>query len=169
MALTDIHQSNIFVDDEWNIKCFIDLEWACSRPVEMIHPPYWLTNQAIDSISKEDYEGLHAEFMEMLVEEESKCLKGSSPVLSSIMKEGWVRGTFWCSLALNSPTALFMIFYDYIQPKFSKSQSGDSTFWVVTMPYWTFDTFKFIEQRVQDKQQYDISLREAFKDWTFRQ
>jgi hypothetical protein len=26
LTLTDIHQSNIFVDDEWNIKYFIDLE-----------------------------------------------------------------------------------------------------------------------------------------------
>lgn len=27
--LTDLHPSNIFVDDQWNIKWIIDLEWAC--------------------------------------------------------------------------------------------------------------------------------------------
>ncbi|PLB50327.1 hypothetical protein P170DRAFT_454881 [Aspergillus steynii IBT 23096] len=163
LTLTDIHQSNIFVDDEWNIKCFIDLEWACSRPVEMIHPPYWLTNQAIDSITLEDYESLHAEFMTALAEEESKCLTRSSLLLHPILQQGWEKGTFWCSLALNSPTALFRIFYDYIQPRFSKAHNDDSTFWVITMPYWTFNSFDFIEQKVKDKKQYDVSLREAFK------
>lgn len=28
--LTDLHQSNIFVDAEWNITYLVDLEWACS-------------------------------------------------------------------------------------------------------------------------------------------
>ncbi|KAJ5544125.1 hypothetical protein N7494_005404 [Penicillium frequentans] len=163
LNLTDIHQSNIFVDDEWNIKYFIDLEWACSRPVEMIHPPYWLTNQAIDSISVGDYENLHAEFMEALAEEESKCSTTSLPLLHPILQQGWGKGTFWCSLALNSPTALFKIFYDYIQPRFSKAHNDDSTFWVITMPYWTFNAFEFIEQKVKDKKQYDLSLREAFE------
>lgn len=163
LNLTDIHQSNIFVDDEWNIKSFIDLEWACSCPVEMIHPPYWLTSQAIDSISLEDYQILHAEFMEALAEEELKSRPGRTPFLSPILQQGWDRGTFWCSLALNSPTALFKIFYDYIQPRFSKSQNGDSTFWVITMPYWTFNAFSFIEQKVKDKHEYDKSLREAFE------
>ncbi|KAJ5239573.1 hypothetical protein N7468_004192 [Penicillium chermesinum] len=164
LSLTDIHQSNIFVDDEWNIKCFIDLEWACSRPVEMIHPPYWLANQAIDSISLGDYKTLHAEFMEALAEEESKNSTTSLPLLYPILQEGWEKGTFWCSLALNSPTALFKIFYDYIQPRFSKAQNGDSTFWIITMPYWTFNTLEFLEQKVEDKKKYDLSLREAFRD-----
>ena len=39
LTLTDIHASNIFVDKEWNIKYLIDLEWACSLPIEMLHPP----------------------------------------------------------------------------------------------------------------------------------
>jgi hypothetical protein len=129
----------------------------------MIHPPYWLTNQAIDSISLEDYQNIHTEFMEALAEEELEAMPGSTPFLSPIMQQGWDRETFWCSLALNSPTALFKIFYDYIQPRFSKSHNDDSTFWVITMPYWTFNAFQFIEKKVKDKSLYDLSLREAFK------
>lgn len=159
LTLTDIHQSNIFVDDEWNIKYFIDLEWACSRPVEMIHPPYWLTN----SISLEDYQNIHTEFMEALAEEELEAMPGCTPFLTPILQQGWDRGTSWCSLALNSPTALFKIFYDYIQPRFTKSHNDDSTFWVITMPYWTFNAFQFIEKKVKDTSLYDLSLREAFK------
>lgn len=164
LSLTDLHQSNIFVDDNWNIKYFIDLEWACSRPVEMIHPPYWLTNQAIDLINVDDYESVHKEFMEAFADEEQKITPGSETLcLYPILQQGWERGTFWCSLALNSPTALFKIFYDYIQPRFSKTHADDTAFWVVTMPYWTFNTFEFIEHKVKDKERYDASLREAFE------
>jgi len=164
LALTDVHQSNIFVDDNWNIKYFIGLEWACSRPVEMIHPPYWLTNQAIDLISQDDYQSLHEEFLDAFAEEEAKITPVSETLyLHPILQQGWERGTFWCSLALNSPTALFKIFYDYIQPRFFRAHHDDSMFWTITMPYWTFDTFAFIEHKVKDKEQYDTALREAFE------
>ncbi|TPX22606.1 hypothetical protein DIZ76_014483 [Coccidioides immitis] len=167
LCLTDLHQSNIFVDDDWNVKCLIDLEWACSRPVEMIHPPYWLANQTIDMVDVDDYESLRKEFMEALEEEETKSTPGlqQSPVqLYPILQQGWERGTFWCSLALNSPTALFKIFYDYIQPKFSKTHKDDEAFWLITMRYWAFDAFNFLERKLKEKEQYDISLRGAFEE-----
>lgn len=53
-TLTDLHQSNIFVDNDWNVTYLIDLEWACSLPVEMQHPPYWLTSQAVDCLVDDD-------------------------------------------------------------------------------------------------------------------
>lgn len=161
LNLTDLNQTNILVDDNWNIKCLIDLEWACSHPAEMIQPPYWLTNQSIDLISMDDYEILHTEFMNAFAEEENK-IKPHGP-LYSILQEGWKRGTFWCSLALSSPTALFKIFYDYIQPRFSKTHQDDTNFCVTTMPYWTFDTLEFLEHKVKDKERYDVALREAFE------
>jgi hypothetical protein len=40
LTLSDLHQSNIFVDEEWNIQTVIDLEWAHTLPVEMQLPPY---------------------------------------------------------------------------------------------------------------------------------
>src|SRR5690606_19096983 len=55
LQMTDIHQSNIFVDDDWNITCLIDLEWICALPVEMLSVPYWLTNCSIDGIIDEEY------------------------------------------------------------------------------------------------------------------
>ena len=99
--------------------------------------------------------------MEAFAEEEQRI----NPLicLHSILQEGWDTGIFWCSLALSSPTGLFSIFYDHIQPRFSKTHDDDPSFWQVTMPYWTFNTHAFIEQRVKHKEQYDISLREAFQ------
>lgn len=166
LSLTDLHQSNIFVDDHWNISCLIDLEWACARPVEMIHPPHWLTSQPIDMIDLDAYEALHKEFMEVFEEEEKhSALSTQSPILMhSILQQGWERGTFWCSLALHTPTALFKIFYDYIQPRFSKTHKDDEAFWLITMRYWSFDAFDFLESKLKDKEQYDMHLREAFED-----
>ncbi|PNY25627.1 Uncharacterized protein TCAP_04425 [Tolypocladium capitatum] len=43
LQLTDFHASNIFVDEDWNITCLIDLEWMCFLPAEMIDVPYWVT------------------------------------------------------------------------------------------------------------------------------
>lgn len=132
----------------------------------MIHLPYWLTDQAIDLINLDDYQRLHKKFLEAFAEEEVKITQGSeTPCLYPILQQGWERGTFWCSLALNSPMALFKIFYDYIQPRFSKSHQDDSTFWIITMPYWTFNTFDFLEHKVKEKEQYDTALREAFECW----
>ena len=47
-TLTDLQPSNIFVDKDWNVKCLIDLEWACSLPIEMESPPCWLTSRGVD-------------------------------------------------------------------------------------------------------------------------
>ncbi|PGH10200.1 hypothetical protein AJ80_07559 [Polytolypa hystricis UAMH7299] len=46
--LNNLHQSNILVNEQQNVRYLIDLEWACSRPIEMLHPPHWLTNQGVD-------------------------------------------------------------------------------------------------------------------------
>ncbi|KAJ5195419.1 uncharacterized protein N7498_008857 [Penicillium cinerascens] len=164
MHLTDLHQSNILVDEDWNIKCLLDLEWACSHPVEMIHPPHWLSNDPIATIRLDVYEGIHKEFMEVLKEEEYASTRETQPLvqLHTVLQQGWDRGTFWCSLALNTPMALFGIFYDHIQPHFSQSHMDDEAFWSITMPYLTFDAFKFLDKRLEDKKQYDNHLREAF-------
>ncbi|KAI1928266.1 hypothetical protein LOZ65_002042 [Ophidiomyces ophidiicola] len=45
LTLTNLHASNIFLDEDWHITSLIDLEWACSFPVEMQIPPYWITCQ----------------------------------------------------------------------------------------------------------------------------
>ena len=133
LNLTDMNQNNVFVDDEWNIKCLIDLEWACSHPVEMIPPPCWLTNQAIDGINSEEYGSLHAEFMTAFAEEEAE-IKPSIP-LHPILQQGWDRGTFWCVLALLSPSGLFSIFYDHIQPRFTDKHREGPVFWTTMTPY----------------------------------
>ncbi|PYI01892.1 hypothetical protein BO78DRAFT_423018 [Aspergillus sclerotiicarbonarius CBS 121057] len=95
-SLTDLHQSNIFVDADWNITCLVDLEWACSLPIEMIRPPHWFTNMGVDELVPSEYEKLRAEFMDALIAEEQEMAgKHNSPLLSDVMSKTWATGTFW--------------------------------------------------------------------------
>jgi hypothetical protein len=39
LQLTDLHQSNVLVDENWEVTCLIDLEWLCSLPEGNLAPP----------------------------------------------------------------------------------------------------------------------------------
>ncbi|MCJ1340090.1 hypothetical protein MMC09_005384 [Bachmanniomyces sp. S44760] len=165
LNLTDLHQSNILVDEDWNIKCIIDLEWACSRPVEMLHPPHWLTNKSVDTMDADEYDKVHREFMDIFVNVEEELLAEDPEItkLSPIIKQGWEMGTFWYVLALQSPTGLDRLFYDHIQPRFAKGHEDDSDFFRIVMYYWATNVREFLKRKEKDKEDYDLRLREAFE------
>ncbi|KAE8350339.1 hypothetical protein BDV28DRAFT_43137 [Aspergillus coremiiformis] len=171
LSFTDLHPSNIFVDENWHITALVDLEWACSRPIEMIRTPTWLSNQAVDEIADtpEEYDMMRAEFVENLVaeEERSSAALVTEKRLSTIMKKGWETGTFWYSLALASPTGLFSVFYKQIQPRFLRYSSEDEEAFQQVMPwYWSQDFVKIGTRKIADKKIYDIRLKEAFQEET---
>lgn len=144
--LTDLHQSNIFVDENWHVTCLVDLEWACALPSEMLHPPIWLTGHAIDIIDDylEEYQERHGEFIAVFAEEEQKMAVKTTAVpdnttaisstntttvtttstpttnttrfLASRMRAGWNTGTFWYVHALQSFTGMYHLFIQHIQP-----------------------------------------------------
>lgn len=159
----DLHQSNIFVDEKWNLKFIIDLEWACSRPVEMIQPPRWLTDEPVDQMDADAYDTARREFMGILEEVEMEYNDHIGTKLSSIMERGWELGTFWYTLALRSPTGLCRLFYDHIQPKLVQGHEDDPAFFRIVMYYWTRNLSSFVESKVKDKAKYDLQLREAFE------
>lgn len=171
-TLTDLHQSNIFVDDDWHITSIVDLEWGCSRPVEMIRSPTWLTNKACDEIAEEtdEYDQVRNEFMDIMREEESRLCNMSSftgqepcnPSLSTIMKQSWESGMFWYSLALASPTGLFRIFYKQIQPRFTKYCTSHDEFQQIMPWYWSPKYVQIATAKLADKEKYDVKLKEAF-------
>lgn len=169
-TFTDLHQSNIFVDDDWHITSLVDLEWACSRPIEMVRTPTWLTNKAVDEIAEEavDYDTVRSEFIEIMANEErllclaEKTQGQSSTSLSEIMDRGWRSGTFWFSLALASPTGLFSVFYQQIQPRFIEYCPEHDAF-QETMPwYWSQDFVRVGAAKHRDRADYDARLKEAF-------
>jgi hypothetical protein len=168
--LTDLHPSNIFVDDQWHIKYLVDLEWACSLPAETLRPPYWLTGHAADDILGErlvKFNKARDQFMEIFEEEEKRYppLFNVCAYRTSIMRKGWEVGNFWFFQALDSPRGLFNIFRDHIQPKFASSQSADpSDFSRIVSEYWTLDTKDVMEGKLKDKDVYENELRLRFQN-----
>ncbi|KAL4779890.1 hypothetical protein BJX76DRAFT_364824 [Aspergillus varians] len=157
-ALTDLHQSNIFVDEDWNVTCLVDLEWGCSLPIEMIRPPYWLTNMGVDELVPSEYDKVRTEFMGALISEERTMQ--NPPLLSDVMSRTWAAGTFWYTLALSSPSGLFTIFKQHIRPFFCTDYVEEFN---LVMPFlWEKNVARIANQKLSDKEEYDIKLQQEF-------
>lgn len=153
-----------------NIPTFVDLEWACSRPIDMVELPYWLTGKGVDQIDAEGYDISRSELMAALESEENRFLDShpgshkahkAMPRLSEVLAHTWRAGTFWTTLALSSPSGLFTIFGRHIYPLFrSDGSPADGS-----LPFlWTKDGPRFVNCKVSDKKEYDDRLRLAFDD-----
>jgi hypothetical protein len=161
LSLTDMHQSNIFVDSEWHIKRIIDLEWACSRPIQTLGPPYWLNSKGIDQIhgdALKEYAKLHEEFMAEFQREELERYK--SDTCSQILQSCWERGTFWYLNALDSPSALPTLFLYHIQPQFAEFSTVSDR---ELMKYWRRDASNFIATKVREGEEYKSCIRQRFQ------
>lgn len=163
LSLTDLHQSNIFVDDDWHVTRIIDLEWACARPIEMLGPPYWLSGRGLDELAfyLEEYAGLHEEFIDLFEEEEMKCHR--SVERSRMLRTCWEDGTFWYAQALDSPSALLALFTDHIQPRFTRlSSTTRREFDHALAPFWDYGAAHFIFTKVREQEHYNRQVREIF-------
>lgn len=167
--LTDLHQSNIFVDSDRHIRCLVDLEWACSLPAETLRPPYWLTGRPADDLIGEHldtFSKAHHEFMEIFEKEEKSLppMNGVCSYRTNIMRKGWKIGNFWYFQALDSPKGLFNIFRDHIQPIFASSHNADSDFSRIVSEYWAVNGEEVIAAKLRDKEMYEKMLRQHFGD-----
>ncbi|KAI9732709.1 MAG: hypothetical protein M1818_007443 [Claussenomyces sp. TS43310] len=170
LNLTDLHQSNILVDKDWHITSLVDLEWACSLPVEMVGPPYWLTNQGVDTIIAEEFNTVRSQFIDILAAEEQQLgsFISSNPRkealrLSAVMNHTWEIGTFWYTLALSSPTGLFNLFYRQIRPRLDNLDPEYTNYILIMPEYWSRDVLNTIQQKKSHKDEYDIQLKQAFR------
>ncbi|QPG98623.1 hypothetical protein C2857_007799 [Epichloe festucae Fl1] len=164
-ALTDLHRSNIFVDEDWNITCIIDLEFACSLPIEFLQPPYWLGGGLIDEIEPVEFAPKHAGFLEHLKREEQlQNHRRDAEPLSSIMQQAWTNGAFWVTLAVRDPIAFTTIFYDRVLPDYFSFSSeelkkADYNFFA---RLWRRDISGIVDQKLQDQNRYLETLKEVF-------
>ncbi|MCJ1310795.1 hypothetical protein MMC25_004462 [Agyrium rufum] len=170
LTLTDLHQSNIFVDDDWHITAIIDLEWACTRPLDMQYLPYWLGGPAIDLIDVDIFSKAHEEFLAILQEEELRTEAtsvvgqklGTPTPMTHIMQEGWKIGTTWFCLAIDSVSGMHSIFYEHIQPKFDQQHLHSAEFYRIVSQYWSYNAQEFVEKKLNEKAEYDKALETAF-------
>lgn len=164
-SLTDLHQSNIYVDDEWHITCLIDLEWACSLPIELQCPPYWLSGRAVDDIEHgeplETFGQILDEYLEAFAGEEMKMV-GQALYQTPIMRRCWESGAFWYFQAVKSPKGLYRIFNHHIQRLFCPEHCRKRVFDQVVSPYWIVGAEGVIKKKIKDEEEYKDRLREMF-------
>ncbi|KAK0656664.1 hypothetical protein B0T16DRAFT_42667 [Cercophora newfieldiana] len=135
---TDLHQSNIFVDKDWNVTCLIDLEWICALPVEMLAVPYWLTDCSIDNIIDDNYgpfDKARQAFLAAMDEEIKTIPPAHSIPIIRTMQDSWVPKTVWFWACIRSLNGWLFLFEDHIVPKFCASK--DLIKGVRLLPYFT--------------------------------
>ncbi|KAK6951748.1 hypothetical protein Daesc_006271 [Daldinia eschscholtzii] len=165
-TLTDLQQSNIFVDEEWNIQTILDLEWTYSQPLEMQLPPYWLTSKAVDGFGKpESVSELGALFDEYFdIYEEEELARNGTVLHSPVMRQVWETGGFWYFQAVGVPKGMFRLFNVNIQPLFNKEHCRESIFERVFFWYWGLGAQGLIEKKLKDKENYVARIKETFQE-----
>ncbi|KAH8719924.1 hypothetical protein HC256_000332 [Beauveria bassiana] len=168
LTLTDVHKSNIFVNKDWEITCIIDLEFACSLPVEFLESPScWLEDGLVHESAIDDFAPKYAEFIEHLRHEEQlQNCQESKKRLSSIMEQMWENGTFWFTLALKCPIAFNEILFDRILPSYfgvavDELREADYSLAALT---WGSNISGIIDRKLQDQEEYQKKLHQAFTD-----
>lgn len=118
----------------------------------------------MDEIDPSEYDVIRTEFMDILATEEDRYIlpkrKRGDILLSEIMEQTWKAGTFWCTLALSSPSGLFMIFKQHIRPLFCQDYLEEFNF---VMPLlWDRNVGYIAGRKLADKEEYDRELRREF-------
>ncbi|OBT57788.1 hypothetical protein VE04_01636 [Pseudogymnoascus sp. 24MN13] len=160
---TDLHASNIFVGEQWNITCLIDLEWVCALPAEMLAVPYWLTGHGIGEIvgdNLNEFDVIQQEFMRIFeAEEVNMASKQHPPVLASIMHEGWESNGVWFWRCLTSTNVMISLVEDHLCPRFSRLSSEAEE---IISQYLCPDSAKVVERKVADYKGYEKDLGALF-------
>lgn len=170
LQLSDLHPSNIFVDDEWNIQCLIDLEWACALPGEMLAVPYWLTGRAIDGIRKDytEFNSVQAEFMGVFEEEERNFTVEHRLSLTEIIRQSWESGGVWFWHSIMSTNATYPLFTHHICPRFSPKRLLFREEELLSR-FWSEDAAEVVKTKVEEHQQYKGELERLFNQRTHLQ
>lgn len=162
LSLADLHKSNMFVDDDWNIVGVIDLEFAPVQPIQFMDVPYWLANRDIESFREpaavDEFKVIYDRFVAILQEEETARQQGHD--LSERIQENWNTGRMWYNAALRSVNAFPFVFENNIQPIFLDKDIDGESF----MRLWTEHSEEFLAAKVRDKAQYEKRVRGIFAE-----
>lgn len=154
VRLTDIHYGNIFVNDDWNVTCLIDLEWLCSMPPESMSVPYWLSGTAVDNIKREElekFDSIRRDFLGTFELEQRKLNFTPSWPLKDILNETWESKTVWFWQCFRSVDAAMFLVRDHPCPP-SAGKLSD-----IALPlskFWCNDSDEVVAQKVADYEKY---------------
>jgi hypothetical protein len=162
---TDLHQSNIFVDEDWNVSCLIDLEWICALPVEMLAVPYWLTNCSIDNIIDGEYGPFDEARQAFLaaMDEEIKTIPPAHDIpITRTMQDSWVSKSVWFWACIRSLNGWLFLFEDHIVPKYCANNKDLISDLKQASAFWMQDVEAVVKAKVEDEERYQAELRSLF-------
>ncbi|KAG5921178.1 hypothetical protein E4U42_005943 [Claviceps africana] len=163
LQFTDLHRSNIFVDDDWNIRSLVDLEWVTAHPLEMMQAPYWLVDGDLATFEGEQLESFkkrRLEYMEIFEDEERKAAPGREAFITNAINWSWERKGSWFWIGIESLNTLRCMLLDHVR-------------WNFGFPFrrallrelsllWCADSDAFVEKREKDIQGYQSELRKLY-------
>jgi hypothetical protein len=164
--LSDIHPSNLFVDQDWHITSVIDLEYAAALPREMEVAPYWLNpGQDLGDLGShpEGFNAVHDEFTAIFREEEHCQSEQLSP-RAEAMRQAWETKAFFYQHSLNERIGCIYLFQFQVLPLFEPEFVLDPTFVRHIMPLWSIDGERALAQKTRDKDRYHQAVQELFEE-----
>ncbi len=166
---TDLHESNFFVDEKYHITGIVDIEWSCVLPMEMQHPPFWLSGHELDDLdgegtreNEQNFERACEEFLQILEEDdEGETFSIRPRDYAQAMRDSLRRKQHWYLTAIKIPRIAYNLFINKIQPLFAFAHSEEDAgiFQDVVARYWRVDTVGFVEQKRRDWSDYLSQLR----------
>ncbi|RDA91278.1 hypothetical protein CP533_6325 [Ophiocordyceps camponoti-saundersi (nom. inval.)] len=166
LQLTDFHQSNVFVDDEWNVTCLMDLEWICALPADMLSVPYWLTGCSIDTIVDDEYatfDEARREFLLIMDEEAGNVPAEHGLCVTSVMRSVWESKGVWFWACLRSINAWLFVFEDHIGKRFGAGGDLVGELKLVST-FWREGVEGLVEAKVREEERYQAELLAVFDD-----
>ncbi|KAF4448254.1 Aminoglycoside phosphotransferase [Fusarium austroafricanum] len=163
LQFTDLHASNIFVDEDWNVTCLLDLEWISALPMEMLAVPYWVSGGGIDEIAKErleEFNQARQQFMRIFEEEET-IAANTSITLSKVMEDTWNSKAFWFWHCLTSVNAMSWLVRDQICTQFGTSWSLKMG--TMLSDFWCEGSQKIVSKKMDEFEVYEKELKDVFK------
>ncbi|CAD0112141.1 unnamed protein product, partial [Aureobasidium uvarum] len=163
LSLPDLHASNIFVDDDWNIISLIDLEFAPVVPVQMVQVPHWLSNRGVDQLDgpeREIYKQCYDRFVNVLEQEESASSLDLS--YSKRLRSEWHTGRLWYVMALSTINAFPGIFEQHLQPRFFSAGFRLHVEGAPLSRLWCEDVELFVAKKLEAYEIYKDDVRGVF-------
>lgn len=163
LSLPDLHKSNIFVDEDWNVTGVIDLEFAPVVPQEMVTVPAWLTDRGVDELEGdhlEQFQECYEEFVHVLEIEEKALSRDDSS--SQRLRRDLETGKFWYVLALSTINAFPGIFAQHLMPRFLPPEFQLHIEGAPLSRLWGEDVDNFITRKLKDNEQYKVAVRDVF-------
>ncbi|KAF6787339.1 aminoglycoside phosphotransferase [Colletotrichum sojae] len=168
LRMDDLHPSNIFVDDAWNVKSLVDLEWIAAQPADMLAAPYWLTGcdpGELEGQALTRFDGVRREFMQVFEDEERRSRRGpgeEEAPLRDAIEEAWARGATWFWLGLGSVNAMHAMWDTHVRPRFvpfmTMAEEKDLS------RLWCCESEAFVDRKVADYEAYCTELKRKYDE-----